>query len=230
MSDVPAAKLRSNAFTKYWVNYDAGVITVGMGDPGSDTCHTWADPEPIRSIQHIGLSAWDKHVGYRSIHMHPPLRLDTAAAGKAGAGGEASNAPAVATLFELCCRALLAGLTPANVCSVLEVADCLSPVLDGLRPQAIDFLARLFGEAVAADLPGFSRLSAWSLAEVLCSASLGCQEKAVFDAVVLWAGYGEEIRDEGSACRPLQASWWQSCSTSACPRRSTPPGRWRCMM
>eukprot|EP00887_Chlorella_sp_A99_P006709 scaffold3.g6709.t1 len=226
VTDVPAAKLRSNAFTKYWINYDGGRITVGVGEPGTNICHSWADPEPIDGIRHVGLSAWDKHVGYRSIRMHPPLALDPQALAACGDGaaaaaaGAAAAVAAVPSLVEQCCRALRVALAPAGVCGVLEVADCLAPVVDGLRGQAIDFLAAHFqargelwgagaggagrGEVVACDLLGFSSLSAATLAEVLCSGSLNCEEKAVFDAVALWAGYGQPLAHAASACRPLQ--------------------------
>lgn len=34
-----------------------------------------------------------------------------------------------------------------------------------------------------------------------------CPEKAVFDAAMKWAGYGQEVADDASACHPMQASW-----------------------
>ena len=34
-----------------------------------------------------------------------------------------------------------------------------------------------------------------------------CPEKAVFDAAMKWAGYGQEVADDTSACHPMQASW-----------------------
>lgn len=30
-----------------------------------------------------------------------------------------------------------------------------------------------------------------------------CGEKAVFDAVMLWAGYGRAVADANSVCRPM---------------------------
>lgn len=33
-----------------------------------------------------------------------------------------------------------------------------------------------------------------------------CPEKAVFDAVMVWAGYGSEVVDAASACHPMHVS------------------------
>ena len=44
-----------------------------------------------------------------------------------------------------------------------------------------------------------------------------CPEKLVFDAVMRWAGYGRDLADDDSACRPMQArtgqGHWQGCNT-----------------
>lgn len=54
VNDVPGAKLSSSTFTKFWVNYDDGSITVGSGEPGSHTFYCWRDPNPIPQIRHAG--------------------------------------------------------------------------------------------------------------------------------------------------------------------------------
>lgn len=43
---------------------------------------------------------------------------------------------AVPSLLDLCQAELLSGLSVGSVCEVLQVADCLSPVVDGLRRWA----------------------------------------------------------------------------------------------
>lgn len=48
---------------------------MGAGAPGSAPWHTWTDPEPLKDIQHVGLSAWDRHVAYKDIKMHAALPL-----------------------------------------------------------------------------------------------------------------------------------------------------------
>jgi len=64
----------SCSFGKFWINYDQGSISVGCGDPTSDAPHyTWTDTDPIPDIRFVGLSAWDKHVGYRDIKVHPAI-------------------------------------------------------------------------------------------------------------------------------------------------------------
>lgn len=40
---------------------------------------------------------------------------------------------AVRSLLDACQEALLTALSPCSVCEVLQVADCLSPVVDSLR-------------------------------------------------------------------------------------------------
>ena len=34
-----------------------------------------------------------------------------------------------------------------------------------------------------------------------------CPEKAVFDGVMLWAGYGRPVEDASSPCHPLEVRW-----------------------
>jgi len=49
-----------------------------------------------------------------------------------------------------------------------------------------------------------------------------CPEKPVFDAVMLWAGYGCEVEDGASACHPMQVGtvqctgWWPLLPAACC--------------
>jgi Farnesoic acid 0-methyl transferase len=68
---VPGAKLSSAAFTRFWIDFNAGSFSVGVGPPGSGRSYRWTDPDPILGIEYVGLSTWDKHVGYRNIQLLP---------------------------------------------------------------------------------------------------------------------------------------------------------------
>lgn len=64
------------------------------------------------------------------------------AAGAAGAQQEqeqqgAQPPSAVPSLLDCCQAALLRSLAPGSVCTVLQVADCLDPMVDGLRRWVI---------------------------------------------------------------------------------------------
>ncbi|KAL4459024.1 hypothetical protein ABPG75_013889 [Micractinium tetrahymenae] len=231
----PGAGLSGSTFTRYWINYDNGCISVGRGPPGEGLCARWTDPEPIANIRFAGLSAWDKHVGYRNLRMHPALQPppssppprqqlaqgDPAPAWPEGASQQAQHgrpqafsfglhkqrqeaASTVPSLVDMCQAALLCGLSAGGVCEVLLVADCLSPVVDGLRSRAVEYVAQHFQSVVSRDLPGLCSLGTGCLVDILCCESLDCPEKAVFDAVMKWAGYGREVVDDASACHPMQ--------------------------
>lgn len=67
----------TSSFGKFWINYHQGAISVGCGDPTPDAPHyTWIDKDPIPDIRFAGLSAWDKHVGYRDIKVHPAIDFE----------------------------------------------------------------------------------------------------------------------------------------------------------
>ena len=66
---MPGARLSAVVFTRFWIDFREGVITVGTGAPGSSGCYSWADPEPIPSVHYVGLSAWDRHVAYKNIQV-----------------------------------------------------------------------------------------------------------------------------------------------------------------
>jgi hypothetical protein len=84
VEQVPGARVSNADFTRFWINCSGGTISVGMGAPGTGPWHTWVDWEPLQDIQHVGLSAWDRHVAYRDIQMHPPITLDATSPPKVG--------------------------------------------------------------------------------------------------------------------------------------------------
>jgi hypothetical protein len=106
---------------------------------------------PFADVYPAGLSAWDKHVGYRNLRMHPALaQLPPSPAlkqhhieglsanqqpqqGLPGPAPLAQHGKALPSLLECCQAALLQSFSPLGVCDLLQVADCLSPVADGLR-------------------------------------------------------------------------------------------------
>ena len=232
MPNAPGAKLSSSSFTRYWLNYDRGSISIGMGEPGEHLCYCWADPDPIENIrfagaslaphphaalrsvcsavlclvwlpalhdQHAavfsdylltpplhraGLSAWDKHVGYRNLRMHPvlqpppsspPPKQQRAAAGEGSDAQQQQHAAwldgtsqqqqqgqqpqqhdqqstAPASLLDCCQATLRAALSPGSVCELLQVADCLAPVLDDLRRWATAGAVLLRGLTAVPDI------------------------------------------------------------------------------
>lgn len=70
--DVAGIVLRPATFERYWISVQDGRITVGKGEPGQSIVHEWADPAPNCKIKYVGLSSWDKHVGYRNVRVLPP--------------------------------------------------------------------------------------------------------------------------------------------------------------
>lgn len=63
---------RSSAFQSYWISIYDGLISIGEGrHPNNNLLFHWLDPDPNRNVQYVGLSSWDKHVGYRNISVLP---------------------------------------------------------------------------------------------------------------------------------------------------------------
>ncbi|KAG2440290.1 hypothetical protein HXX76_004401 [Chlamydomonas incerta] len=144
---VPCSRVSGKVFSKFWIDLNHGVLTVGHGEPGQGVCHQWRDTQEIPGIQHIGLSCWDRHVSYRSIALHPPLdfsRLQREAAAQLSA----TSCP-VPALFDATCTAIMAAATPANICSALAVAELLLPTTQKLYRFCLDFIARHFETVVA---------------------------------------------------------------------------------
>ncbi|CAL9106583.1 unnamed protein product [Musa textilis] len=72
--DVAGVGLCSSAFQSYWISIYDGLISIGKGKyPFQNLVFEWHDSEPNFNVQYIGLSSWDKHVGYRNISiLHMP--------------------------------------------------------------------------------------------------------------------------------------------------------------
>lgn len=62
----------SSAFRSYWISICDGLICIGKGQfPFQNLFFQWLDSNPNRSVQYVGLSSWDKHVGYRNVNVLP---------------------------------------------------------------------------------------------------------------------------------------------------------------
>ena len=154
---VPGSRLSGEDFTRFWISYSQGTITVGLGKPGLSSPHySWTDPQPIPDLKHIGLSTWDKHVGYRHIHMQPAVDLQSKVF------QQQPQAPSFATgpqsLKALCRHSIEQHLTPQNLCSILYGVEVLAPALDELREPLLDCLADNLEDAAQLDHDHFCQL------------------------------------------------------------------------
>ncbi|CAN6179813.1 unnamed protein product [Urochloa humidicola] len=62
----------SSSFQPYWISIYDGLISIGQGKhPNTNLLFQWLDPDPNPNVQYVGLSSWDKHVGYRNISILP---------------------------------------------------------------------------------------------------------------------------------------------------------------
>ncbi|TYI82027.1 hypothetical protein E1A91_D05G193900v1 [Gossypium mustelinum] len=62
----------SSAFQSYWISIYDGLISIGKGRyPFQNLVFEWLDTNPNCSVQYVGLSSWDKHVGYRNVNVLP---------------------------------------------------------------------------------------------------------------------------------------------------------------
>ncbi|KAK1324541.1 BTB/POZ domain-containing protein [Acorus calamus] len=62
----------SSAFQSYWISIYDGLISIGEGrHPFQNLIFQWLDSNPNRSVQYVGLSSWDRHVGYRNVNVLP---------------------------------------------------------------------------------------------------------------------------------------------------------------
>lgn len=62
----------SSAFQSYWICIYDGLISVGKGRyPFQNLVFQWLDSNPNCNVQYVGLSSWDKHVGYRNVNVLP---------------------------------------------------------------------------------------------------------------------------------------------------------------
>lgn len=62
----------SSAFQSYWISIYDGLISIGKGRyPFQNLEFQWLDSSPNCSVRYVGLSSWDKHVGYRNVNVLP---------------------------------------------------------------------------------------------------------------------------------------------------------------
>ncbi|KAL3514862.1 hypothetical protein ACH5RR_027579 [Cinchona calisaya] len=62
----------SSTFQSYWISVCDGLISIGKGRyPFQNLCFQWLDSKPNCTVQYVGLSSWDKHVGYRNVSVLP---------------------------------------------------------------------------------------------------------------------------------------------------------------
>lgn len=62
----------SAAFQSYWISIYDGFICIGNGRyPFQNVVFQWLDSNPNCNVQYVGLSSWDKHVGYRNVNVLP---------------------------------------------------------------------------------------------------------------------------------------------------------------
>ncbi|XP_058090666.1 BTB/POZ domain-containing protein At2g30600 [Magnolia sinica] len=62
----------SSEFQSYWISIYDGLICIGTGRyPFQNPVFEWLDSKPNRNVQYVGLSSWDKHVGYRNVNVLP---------------------------------------------------------------------------------------------------------------------------------------------------------------
>lgn len=62
----------SSEFKSYWISICDGLISIGKGRyPFQNLVFQWLDSNPNCSVRYVGLSSWDKHVGYRNVNVLP---------------------------------------------------------------------------------------------------------------------------------------------------------------
>ncbi len=179
------ARPSKQLFKPYWVNYSHGCFMLGSGPPGEGLIMTWQDAEPLADIQYIGLSAWDKHVSYRHIQLHPTLSSSILADyqqqqqqqqgripsynGKPWQADSDSESSRVPKLALLCCEHLKAIARPSNVCQGLALAEVLSPVADLIRPALMTVLITSLAQVVQDQAVAFCHLGEETIQDLLSS-------------------------------------------------------------
>ncbi|GIL97309.1 hypothetical protein Vretimale_2789 [Volvox reticuliferus] len=183
VTGVACSRVSSKAFSKYWIDLNHGILTVGHGEPGHGVCQQWHDPQEIPGIQHIGLSCWDRHVSYRSIALQP--HLDFNRLQQLGGG----TTTAVPSLFDTTCAAIMAATTPTNVCHTLHVAELLLPTTQKLYRYCLDFIARHLETVVRLPDPDqhLRCVSPAAMCDLVCQNTFSVDEQGIFAAVHDWA-------------------------------------------
>ncbi|EXB56306.1 BTB/POZ domain-containing protein [Morus notabilis] len=65
----------SSSFQSYWISIYDGLICIGKGRyPFQNIVFQWLDSNPNCSVRYVGLSSWDKHVGYRNVNVLPVIQ------------------------------------------------------------------------------------------------------------------------------------------------------------
>lgn len=214
VDDVAGARLPSHGFGTYWLDYNKGTITVGTGPPGSNAFHRWCDPRPLQDVRYVGLSSWDKHVGYKSIRVGPAVDFEALAREQKAIEKErqaVSDGPA--PLTQLATDALVDSLTPNNAVHMLGVAHVLAPAVESLHTACVAYIARNVERLLAADPKGVGALPASYLRDLLRHPEMDCSEMVLFNLTLRWMAYG---RTEGSAYGSLQ----EASSSDSGPWRS----------
>ncbi|GLI59392.1 hypothetical protein VaNZ11_001258, partial [Volvox africanus] len=183
VTGVACSRVSSKAFSKYWIDLNHGILTVGHGESGQGVCHQWHDAQEIPGIQHIGLSCWDQHVSYRSIALQPPLDFNRLQ--QLGGG----TTPAVPSLFDATCAAIMVATTPTNVCHTLHVAELLLPTTQKLYRYCLDFIARHLETVVRLPDPDqhLRCVSPAAMCDLVCQNAFSVDEQGIFAAVHDWA-------------------------------------------
>ena len=191
-SEVPGCRLNGSDFNKFWIDLDGSSIRIGIGEPAPENlCCQWEDRVPIKNIRCIGLSAWDKHVAYRDVRLHPSIDFHR---NKADIFRDEIIAPSFAplqpipSLSMISSRCLRENLSTTSVCAILEFVSCIRPIADKLRVHALNYLVHNFSTVVFDDPLGFRGLNVLDLGEVIENQRLNAtSEKDIFDALILWS-------------------------------------------
>jgi len=65
----PGVVVSASEWRKFFVDFNQGTITVGIGHPERGEYHRFVDPEPICTPRYVGLSTWDSDMGYRNMKV-----------------------------------------------------------------------------------------------------------------------------------------------------------------
>ncbi|CAL1383682.1 unnamed protein product [Linum trigynum] len=70
--DVEGIGLCSSTFQSYWISIYDGLISIGKGRyPFQNLMFQWLHSNPNCNVRYVGLSSWDRHVGYRNVNVLP---------------------------------------------------------------------------------------------------------------------------------------------------------------
>ncbi|GMH43417.1 hypothetical protein BSKO_11339 [Bryopsis sp. KO-2023] len=182
-------------YKKYWLYFEDGTIFVGVGEPSSDFLYSWTDPSPLKGIEHVGLSSWDRHNSYRNFEIYSePFGM---------MAGDSS----VPRLRDLSMSALVGNLSVGYACKTLCVlAEIVIPGMTSLVEDVVTFLAKNFND-IGED---FAFLPCTMVCAVVTSRSLSAHCEIVYSTVESWAFYGEvpslvcDLREEEEIIKVLK--------------------------